>query len=332
MPTRNVPFRDFTLETFMAAIHRGKVALWSWDPVREIAYLDPLAMRFWDVDNPDMAMADLWERVTPGQRDATIAAWRASATVSGPYEFIFEVDRPRAGPIWIAARGVGNSTCTARGEVLAIFADVTDEVNARRTQQTLLREMGHRISNLFAVTGGILKLARSKHTDVDSFADDLNKRFAQLSGAYRAIMRTPSATPGKISVAEAITTLLAPYGVSPAQIRFDLDEEPRIEDQALTSLALILHELITNAMKYGALASEGGTLNIRLTAVADGYDLTWVEDSPHAAISRSEIAAGFGERLIRQTAQMAFGAEIERDFPNGGLVLRMTIPADRFSN
>ena len=329
MPTRNTPFRDFTLETFMATIHRGKVALWSWDPVREVAFLDPLAMQFWGVDRPEVPMAELWDRVALGQRDGTVDSWRASATAPGPYEFIFEVERPNADPIWIAARGMGNSAGVARGEVLAIFADVTEEVHAQRVQQTLLREMGHRISNLFAVTGGILKLARSKHGDVDSFAEDLEKRFAQLSVAYRAIMRTPSANRSKITVAEAITALLAPYGVSPAQIAFDLDDRPRIDDQGLTSLALILHELITNAMKYGALSAPGGKLSIGLTEVSDGYDLSWVETFPDARISHSDIAAGFGERLIRQTAQMAFGAQIKRDFPEGGLALHMTIPADR---
>ena len=327
----HTPFRNFPLEAFVSTIHCGKVALWSWDPKSETAYLDSLAMEFWGVGRSRVPMEQLWQRIPEDQREKTIAAWRASANAKGPYEFIFQIDRPDAPPIWVEARGVGGAQGETNGEILATFLDRTKEENTRITQQTLIREMGHRISNLFSVTGGVLQLARHKHDTVSEFAKDLSQRFAQLSNAYRAIMRSPDSANGRTSMTEALTALLTPYGISDTQLTMDFDPTPQIDDTLVTSLALIMHELITNALKYGALASEGGRLAVSLKQCDAGYALTWTETGTHISVDNHAISTGFGERLIQQTAQMAFGAEIARSYPDGGLRLEMVIPIEKFA-
>lgn len=202
----------------------------------------------------------------------------------------------------------------------------------RITQQTLIREMGHRISNLFSVTGGILQLARHKHDAVSDFAADLSQRFAQLANAYRTIMRSPDSVSNRTSMAEALTALLTPYGISETQMVLDFDPKPQIDDTSVTSLALIMHELITNALKYGALAHETGQLRVSLEEHDTGYAFIWTEQGADITIDDKKLSSGFGERLIQQTAQMAFGAEVKRTYPQGGLQLEMLIPRSKLQN
>jgi len=102
----------------------------------------------------------------------------------------------------------------------------------------------------------------------------------------------------------------------------------RISEQAVTNVALILHELATNAVKYGALSTAGGTVEISSSLEGENLRLIWREEGgPQIANCPGE--EGFGGVLTRQVIVNQFKGKLEREWHAGGLVVQMEIPTVR---
>jgi two-component system CheB/CheR fusion protein len=98
-----------------------------------------------------------------------------------------------------------------------------------------------------------------------------------------------------------------------------------VRGSAVTSLALVLHELATNAAKYGALSMPGGMIRIRCAADGGDLVLTWLEEGGPALAGKPE-SEGFGSMLARRTFAGQFGGSIARDWRPEGLSIRMCLP------
>jgi two-component sensor histidine kinase len=98
---------------------------------------------------------------------------------------------------------------------------------------------------------------------------------------------------------------------------------------AVTSLALVFHEIATNAAKYGALSAEGGHIAIEWTSADERLDLTWKETGGRR-IAGPPKTTGFGTLLADATLGQ-FGGEITRDWSPDGLAIRLTIPLARLA-
>ena len=159
----------------------------------------------------------------------------------------------------------------SRGEIVGaskIARDITELRKARDRQQLLLREMSHRVKNLFALSGSIVGLSARSAKSVQELAQSTRERLSSLARAHSLTFSR-----GVDEVAHQSTTLksLIRTVVAP----FDEPDDPRIAvsgidaaiaGNALSSFALLLHEFVTNAAKYGALSSDTGTVEIVLVA------------------------------------------------------------------
>jgi two-component sensor histidine kinase len=96
--------------------------------------------------------------------------------------------------------------------------------------------------------------------------------------------------------------------------------------RALTHVALLLHELATNAAKYGCLAEPEGRLSVDVMQENGAVTLVWTEEC--ALVSEPPSGHGFGSRL-EKSVQISLGATIEREWRETGLVVRLTIPLER---
>jgi PAS domain S-box-containing protein len=219
-----------------------------------------------------------------------------------------------------------------------IARDITDRKRAQEQQKLLLREMSHRVKNLFAVTSGLVTLsARSANTPHD-MAAAVRGRLAALTRAHEL---TRPGLIGGMDVAEQTTTLhalirtiFAPYvnGHSGGRESVVVDgSDVPIGGSAVTNLALLLHELTTNAAKYGALSSADGVVHVGCTLQNGELVLTWKElgGPPIEAEPDNE---GFGGLLARQLVSAHFGGTLARNWMRDGLVARLSVPADRLGN
>ena len=214
------------------------------------------------------------------------------------------------------------------------FVDVTSRRLAEEQQGLVLKEMDHRVQNLFAIIGGVVTLsARTAETPRD-LAATVQGRLGSLASAHRLIR---AGTPGAglqqhSSIGELVQTILAPYLDAKAKNARVILEGPEqtIGSQTVTSLALVLHELATNAAKYGALSEPTGSVNVTWDVNGLELGLKWVErGGPPVAGPPSR--QGFGSLLSKRSVAGQLGGQLVFEWNPSGLTVLLSVPLERLA-
>jgi two-component system CheB/CheR fusion protein len=198
--------------------------------------------------------------------------------------------------------------------------------------------MSHRVKNLFAVASGLVTLsARSARTPAD-MAEAVRDRLCALARAHGLTRPGLIDGDGKpcqdTTLHDLVQTILAPY-VDPQRFEdhgFFIITGPclPIGGNAVTSLALVMHELATNAAKYGALSSFGGYIHIDWSVKKDELLLTWKEHGGPSLDGPAEHE-GFGSSLVRRIVTGQFGGQLSYDWKPKGLIIRLSVPVERLA-
>jgi PAS domain S-box-containing protein len=222
--------------------------------------------------------------------------------------------------------------------VSKIARDITERRRAQEQQNLLLKEMSHRVKNLFAVASGLVTLsARSARTPAD-MAEAVRERLGALARAdalTRPGLINGDGEPGQDTTLHALVqTIFAPY-VDPERSKdhgFYIITGPclPISGNAVTSIALVMHELATNAAKYGALSSPGGYIHIDWSVEKDELLLTWKEHGGPPLDGPAE-REGFGNLLVRRIATGQFGGQLSYDWKPEGLIIRLAVPVEHLT-
>jgi PAS domain S-box-containing protein len=224
---------------------------------------------------------------------------------------------------------------SAAGEVtgaVTTFIDISDRKRAEEQQHLLLREMNHRVKNLFALAGALVTLSvRSAETPND-LAESVRERLAALARAQDLTL--PDLTgkregPGRATTLPALVrTIVAPYlAQDHASVSVNGPDVP-ISGKAVMGIALLLHEIATNAAKYGALSSRGGRVAVSWSVRQDELVLTWQERGG-PPVDRQPETEGFGSLLARLTVTSQLGGEISHAWDREGLTVTVSAPVER---
>ena len=217
-------------------------------------------------------------------------------------------------------------------DLIVVGRDVAEERRIEAQRRVIVRELNHRVKNLFAVISGMIGMtARSSGTPAE-MARTLRGRVAALARAHdmiRPAITSESFEHDEASLADLIRTVLAPHlGASPA-LSVEGPDIP-LGPQSATSLALAVHELATNAAKYGALKSGGGTLDIGWTVDDGRLRLVWTEEVP-GTLRRPE-QVGFGTTLIEMSARVQLQGEFRTEWRPEGVQVTFDLPLAQLSN
>jgi PAS domain S-box-containing protein len=209
-----------------------------------------------------------------------------------------------------------------------IARDMTGRNRAQEQQKLLLREMSHRVKNLFAVASSLVTLsARSAHTPTE-MAEALRERLDALALAHgltrSELIDAEDKDSQGATLHSLIQTIFSPYAHGRECIAVSCPDVA-VGPNAVTGVAMVLHEFATNAVKYGALSRQEGFISID-GAVADGnLVLKWEErDGPR--VSGSPEHEGFGGMLAGRIIRGQFGGEVAYAWNPEGLVVRLSIP------
>ncbi|HJT44287.1 MAG TPA: HWE histidine kinase domain-containing protein [Rhizomicrobium sp.] len=201
---------------------------------------------------------------------------------------------------------------------------------ALEEQETLTREMGHRIKNLFAIAEGMVRITARNADSKEEMAKMLSGRFHALASAHGLVRRSFST--GEDTRITDLATLLRAI-VEPherlkraAASKFAISG-PVIScgQHAINGIALVFHELATNAAKYGALNDDGGHVTVTWDKVADDLVFRWVEKGG-PEISATPQISGFGSKLLQDTVVRQFGGQFDHDWHPGGLAVTISLP------
>jgi two-component sensor histidine kinase len=211
--------------------------------------------------------------------------------------------------------------------MFGIFLDVTGRKQAEEGHELLAGEMSHRVKNLLAVASALTAITSRSTTTTEEMAHELTQRLTALGRAHDLVRPLPASKGKAALLGDLISVILAPYddmGAFSGRIRVAV-ERMGVGEGTATSLALILHELATNSLKYGALSVPSGTLNISSISEGEWVDLTWLERGG-PVVETPEGPSGFGSKLVERSVTRQLGGSIAYDWSAGGLIatLRMS--------
>lgn len=195
--------------------------------------------------------------------------------------------------------------------------ETTETVQAQRQADVLNAELGHRIRNILALVGSIASQTLRSSASLAEAEASLNTRLRALA-SVQDFLRTGGRSDAEVH--SIVATALAPHGLEDGRVSAE-GPNVRLSEEKALALSLALNELVTNAIKYGALSGEAGAVQISWDAAAtEGQDfrLSWRErGGPAVAAPRK---AGFGSRLIQRHVAEAFGGKAQITFETEGVV------------
>ncbi|MGU3496250.1 response regulator [Xanthobacteraceae bacterium A53D] len=215
--------------------------------------------------------------------------------------------------------------------LVTLTNDIQQHEHDRARKDVLLREINHRIKNLFSVTGALIALSAKGASSADELATDLSGRLQALARAHDLTLPDLSeggASSSATSVLGLTRAILAPHEYAHASRIHISGDDTALSGDALTLLALLLHELTTNAAKYGALATATGNLAIGFALAGDQLRMEWKETGVQA-VSEPPTREGFGTTL-ENVALRGLGATLSRDW-QGGLSIALDVPVGRLT-
>jgi PAS domain S-box-containing protein len=204
-----------------------------------------------------------------------------------------------------------------------IVSDITDRKRAEEQQRLLLHELNHRVKNTLTVVQGLAHQTFKGGAVAPEMLQSFEGRLGALAAAHNLLMQqTWDATP----LQTAAEAALRPF--ESGEKRITLSGPPAmLTPSATVALTLALHELATNAAKYGALSGHGGTVGLLWTIEDERLTLVWRElGGP--AVARP-LKAGFGTRLLERVVAGDFGGIVELDFAPQGVVCTIEAPLER---
>ncbi|WP_337269912.1 sensor histidine kinase [Oryzifoliimicrobium ureilyticus] len=325
------PQPEWTTEELWRAIKSAGVALWTWVIDDDTFVMDTRAYELCDISvEANLTFEHLSAKVHPADRDRVRAAFNATRGIDGPFEIDFRILTNASDVRWISARGQGNEGDAATKKMTGIFLDVTGRKQAEEGHELLAGEMSHRVKNLLALAAGLTTIT-SRSTDTkEEMAKQLTQRLAALGRAHELVRPLPDGQGKAALLGDLFTVLLAPYddvGAFAGRIRVAV---PRmgLGEKAATGLALVIHELATNSLKYGALSNDKGLLDISGTLVEDKVEIVWNEHNGDGE-QQPRAPEGYGSKLLQRTVSGQLGGSIGYDWMDGGVVV--TIRMDESS-
>lgn len=301
----------------------AQLGIWDHDLVADTRTWDARMLELWGLPpgtevTPAMAEA----AVHPDDRAARSAALARSRDPAGDGLLVLEhrVIAPGTGDErWVAVNGRTRFEDGRPVRCLGTARDVTERRRAEERNTLLMREVDHRAKNALQVVQAALRLTRAP--DQAAYLHAVEGRVAALA---RALSMLAQRRWEGAELRELLEGELAPF--RNAAVAADL-EGPRVlvDAHQAQPLCMALHELATNAVKYGALSTPGGRVQVRWHVAGGRLHLGWREVGG-PAMSGPPAGRGFGSRVIEQTIQGQLGGRVERQWLPDGLACTITLP------
>lgn len=314
------------------AISAAGVALWSWNVETDRFAMDDRGFDLWAIARSEnVKFEDLSARIHPADRDRVREAFTATRAIVGAYEIDFRIiieEEIR----WISARGIGDDAGLHDRLAYGIFLDVTGRKQAEEGHELLAGEMSHRVKNLLAIASGLTQISSRSTKTAQEMAVELTGRLSALGRAHDLVRPLPGHQGTAALLGDLVSILLSPYediGAFSGRIRVAV---PRmgVGESTATTLALVIHELATNSLKYGALSSDSGTLDVSGVTEGDDIRMVWTErGGPEVERKRQ---SGYGSRLVERSIAGQLGGSIDYDWSAEGVVVTLMMKASRLAS
>lgn len=300
------------------ALDVAKIGVWEYEPSSGETLLDQTERDLLGIaDEADgLRMDSILERLPNDDRDRVNSALLKALDGQNMYDEVFRVITDSGETRWMHGLGRRIEFGESR-KFIGVTFDVTSERELLDQRDLMIREMNHRVKNLFAIVAALTSMSARNASSVDEFARNLRDRIHALG---RAHILTADRPDGDVFLNEIIETLVEPARNGQ---KVQISGDPIIVPNGyVTPLALILHEWVTNSTKYGAFSSADGKLAVVLSQ-GDEILIEWDEQGGNGAGDKAEHV-GFGTQLVAASAKQLRGAA-EAHPTDKGYVRRLRI-------
>jgi two-component sensor histidine kinase len=242
------------------------------------------------------------------------------------YKIAFRFTRPDGRQVWLEE--TSRAEFDAAGRVVrlkGLSIDITERKHAEEHQKLLMAELDHRVKNAIARVAVVVASTRQSSGSLDEFLLNLDGRIQSMAAAHTLLSRSRWQS---VSIADLVRSQLAPYATK-------ANSTTRGTDVALTpaaaqAIAMVLHELVTNAAKYGALSQPDGRVSVEWDRGANGdatsLIIVWREIGGPAGAT--EARSGYGTSLIRELIPHELGGRVDLRFEPEGVCCRIQVPLE----
>jgi PAS domain S-box-containing protein len=302
------------------ALAAGKMGSWDWDWINGDWMWDEGQYQIFGVDPQRFVVttASVQALLHPDDVDQLRKAIAQFGRGRRSYEAEFRVNRPDGETRWCV--GSAAATVDKAGRVVRVSGvtiDITERKRAEERQTLLAREVDHRAKNALALAQSIVRLTRGE--DVKAYMQAVEGRISALARVHTIL--SLSSWQGA-EIGKLVDEELAPYATSD-QISFR-GTDIQLQPATAQTLALALHELVTNSAKYGALSTLSGRLSLQWGINGDFLQIVWEEKDGPAV--EKPASRGFGTRSVIASIESQLGGQAEFDWRSEGLICRLSVP------
>jgi two-component sensor histidine kinase len=293
---------------------------WDWDWINGDWMWDEGQFQILGVDPKTFVVtpSNIQALLHPEDIDELRKASAQFAKGAKSYEAEFRIRRPNGEVRWCA--GTAAATVDKRGRVVRVSGvtiDITERKHAEARQNLLAREVDHRAKNALALAQSIVRLTRGEN--VKTYIQSVEGRISALARVHTIL--SLSSWQGA-EIRKLVGEELAAYSVG-GQIALS-GPELQLQPATAQTMALALHELVTNSAKYGALSTLSGRISLKWEIEADLLMLAWEEMG--GPLVQKPTSRGFGTRSVIASVESQLGGQAEFDWRPEGLICRLSVP------
>ncbi len=304
------------------ALAAGQMGSWDWDLLRGECAWDEGQCRIFGVDPRTFAVTpeNVRTLVHPDDLGCLEQVLQRISADAQSYQTEFRVRRPDGELRWCI--GTATATLDAASRVVrvsGVTVDITERKLAEERQVLLAREVDHRARNALAVVQSIVRLTRAR--GIEDYVVAVEGRIRALSRAHMLLSR--SRWEGA-DLRKLVEEELAPYRTGEAESVVAVGPEVVLQPATAQALAIALHELATNAAKYGALSTAAGTVGLTWELEPANLVLQWTESG--GPTTEPPCSEGYGTRVIGASIERQLGGRARFDWRPEGLHCVLSLP------
>lgn len=306
------------------ALAAGQMGSWEWNVTRDSTVWDQGLCDIFGVDPSTFVptMESVRPLINPEDLELLVRAFRNVTKDANTFQTEFRVLRPNGDVRWCT--GTAAASFDDSGRLIwisGVIADITERKRAEERQILLAEEVDHRARNVVAVVQSIMRLTRAE--TIEDYIGTLDGRIGALSNAHRLL--AGSRWEGA-DLTRLVEEEFAPYRAAGNERVSTRGPAVLLPPATAQTIALALHELATNAAKYGALSTDAGRVDLTWQTKLGKLELVWAESGgPEIALPDRR---GYGSRAIIAGIERQLGGLVNFDWHASGLRCTLCVPHD----
>jgi PAS domain S-box-containing protein len=309
------------------ALDATQLGWWQYDPLRRVISGDTRAQKLFNAPAGDISIEDIvTKRLHSDDAQRVWEAFQAALEPANPrpYATQYQVKRGAGDVRWVEAHGLAHFEGSGRERravsIVGTVQDITERKEREEKEHLLMREINHRAKNMLSVVESIAHQTAAQNPE--DFVERFSERIQALSANQDLLVRNEWQG---VDVEDLVRAQLAHFADLIGSRIVLQGAKLRLNPASTQAIGLALHELATNAGKYGALSTDRGRVDISWATTDDTLTMSWTErHGPPVSVPHQR---GFGSIVMEAMMERSVGGKVRLDYAPSGIAWRLACPA-----